>query len=78
MKVEIRLFGTLGDFSIRDTPSTMIKSLDAPTTTAKIIEELDLPENIPKIIIVNGLHAAPDYVLQDGDIMSVFPPIAGG
>ena len=78
MKVEIRLFGTLGAFSPMGTPATLIKFLDAPTTAAKIIEELNLPKDVPKIIIVNGLHAVPDDVLQDGDVMSVFPPIAGG
>ncbi|UCE08816.1 MAG: MoaD/ThiS family protein, partial [bacterium] len=28
--------------------------------------------------MVNGVHCKMDHVLQDGDVLSIFPMIAGG
>ena len=53
-------------------------SLDKETTIAELVKELGLPEDIPKIVIVNGTHAELDRVLKEGDVLSVFPPLAGG
>lgn len=54
------------------------KIVDEDATVAQVIKELDLPDNIARIILVNGHHARPDYVLKEGDVLSVFPTIAGG
>jgi molybdopterin converting factor small subunit len=42
------------------------------------LRELKLPEDTPKIIILNGVHADAGRVLRDGDTLSLFPPIGGG
>jgi len=34
--------------------------------------------NRPLVVLVNGRHALSDRVLEDGDVVSVFPPVAGG
>jgi molybdopterin converting factor small subunit len=47
-------------------------------TAANIIAGLGLPGQIPKIILVNGTHATEQNALHDGDVVSIFPPIAGG
>ena len=41
------------------------------------MKELGLSEDIPKVIIVNDRIAKFDYVLKDGDRVSVFPPTSG-
>jgi molybdopterin converting factor small subunit len=33
---------------------------------------------MPKIILVNGVHGKNDQVLKEGDVVSIFPPVAGG
>jgi molybdopterin converting factor small subunit len=30
------------------------------------------------IPLVNGIHRKPEDALQPGDVLSVFPPVAGG
>ncbi len=57
---------------------SFVKVLDRETTVGEVVEALGLPEQLPKIVIVNGIHAVPDYVLKDGDVLSLFPPVAGG
>ena len=53
-------------------------SFDGEKTIHDLIHELKLPDDIPRIIIVNGIHAEPDHVIKDGDVVSLFPPLAGG
>ncbi len=42
------------------------------------LEALDIPEHETKQCFVNGVVQDSDHVLEDGDEMGVFPPIAGG
>jgi molybdopterin converting factor small subunit len=37
-----------------------------------------VPDDLPKIVLVNGQHASENSLLTDGDIVSVFPPLIGG
>ena len=50
----------------------------AKTRVQDILGKLKIPEEMPKIILVNGVHGKRDQVLKEGDILSVFPPVAGG
>ncbi len=79
MTVEIRLFATFRAFLPAGSKTfSFTKSLEEETTVEEILRELKLPEQTPKIIIVNGIHAEPGRVLRDGDILSLFPPVGGG
>ncbi|MCX7965569.1 MAG: MoaD/ThiS family protein, partial [Syntrophorhabdaceae bacterium] len=48
------------------------------TTVGELIKVLDIPYEQVSIIFVNGKHARFDTVLNDGDEVSIFPPIGGG
>jgi molybdopterin converting factor small subunit len=79
MEIEVRLFATFreylpegsGAFSFR-------RDFENVETVGDLLAELGLPEDIPKIIIVKANQVAGDYALSDGDVVSFFPPIAGG
>ena len=47
-------------------------------TVQVLIQVLGVPDDLPKIVLVNGQHAAENRVLRNGDIVSVFPPLIGG
>jgi molybdopterin converting factor small subunit len=79
MNIEVRLYATFRDFLPPGTSGFgMMKSLDKEITIAELAKEIGLPEDAPKIVIVNGSHAELDRVLKDGDVVSLFPPLAGG
>jgi molybdopterin converting factor small subunit len=79
MKAEIRLFANFRDFLPPGSgPLSFTTTFEGHKTVDDIVKELKLPDDIPRIIIVNGLHAEADYVVQDGDVVSLFPPLAGG
>jgi sulfur-carrier protein len=79
MDIEIRLFATFRDHLPQDSGSfSFKKSLGKETTVSGIADEINLPPDIPKIFIVNGNVVTGEYVLHDGDVVSIFPPVAGG
>jgi sulfur carrier protein ThiS len=47
-------------------------------TVQALLQALGVPDDLPKIVLVNGQHAGENRLLTDGDIVSVFPPLIGG
>jgi sulfur carrier protein ThiS len=43
-----------------------------------VLAELPIPSGDVFTFFVNGRHAQRDQVLQEGDILSVFPAVGGG
>jgi molybdopterin converting factor small subunit len=40
---------------------------------------MDIPQKSAHMVLVNGEHGRDfERVLQDGDVLSIFPPVAGG
>jgi sulfur carrier protein len=52
--------------------------VDRSTRVQDILSRLKIPEEIPKIILINGVHGKKEHLLKEGDVLSVFPPVAGG
>ncbi len=51
----------------------------APGTTADALMGLaGIDRGRALMVLVNGRYAAPGRALADGDVVSVFPPVAGG
>lgn len=79
MRVKLRLFahlssylppGAEGDGATLDVPSG--------TTAGELIARLGIPHDLPALTVVNGLDAEPTRVLAEGDVLTMFPPLAGG
>ena len=47
-------------------------------TVQALMQVLAVPNDLPRIVLINGQHAAETSVLTDGDVVSVFPPLIGG
>lgn len=78
MKVEIKLFATLRKYIQENEGGTRTLELPDIYKVQDVLDMLKIPEDFPKIILVNGIQKGFDDALQDGDTLSVFPPIAGG
>jgi molybdopterin converting factor small subunit len=50
---------------------------EAPNV-GSLVERLGLEPGATGIILVNGVHATADRVLEPGDEISLFPPLGGG
>jgi molybdopterin converting factor small subunit len=48
------------------------------TTIGGLLNILKINHSITKILMVNGVQKDIETELHEGDVVSVFPPIAGG
>ena len=78
MEIEVRLFATFRDHLPDDSGPSFKRRLENGTAVDMVAEQINLPRDIPKIFIVNGNVVTGEYVLRDGDVVSIFPPVAGG
>jgi len=62
--------GTAGDHVVLDLPEG--------ATVDQVVHSLRIPSELERLTVVNGRDAAPDQPLSEGDVLSLFPPLAGG
>jgi molybdopterin converting factor small subunit len=79
VRVEVQLFATLADFLPPDSREGAI-TLDVPdgSTVRDVMLRLRIPADLERVSLVNGGDAAPEQALRPGDVVTVFPPLAGG
>lgn len=84
MNVTLKLFASLTDYLPAESKYTNIVALDiAPDTTIdQLVEQYRLPPKLVHLVLVNGTYIAPEYrasrTLAEGDVLAIWPPIAGG
>jgi sulfur-carrier protein len=79
MKVKLKLFATFREYLPKGNDGhSILLELSDKTDVESVLEQLKLPKDIPKIILINGLQKTATETLAEGDTLSVFPPIAGG
>lgn len=80
MHIELRLFAGLRKKLPPGSPRGKC-FLDLPegTTIGTLLARMDIAQASAQIVLLNGEHDRDfDRRLQDGDVLSVFPPVAGG
>ncbi len=86
MRVDVRLFSYFRDYLPQGSNGGKAR-LDLPDNSdvRGIFKKLSLPvplidndTNLPFIILINGQKASLDHTLEEGDAVSLYPPIAGG
>jgi sulfur-carrier protein len=79
MKTEIKLFANFREYLPPGSEKySCWLDLEEGTTVGEALERLKIPLSIPMIALVNGLHRTSEDRLQPGDVLSIFPPVAGG
>jgi molybdopterin synthase sulfur carrier subunit len=77
--VTVRLFATFRDLLPQAARREGLQmDVHQHDTIRTVMQALGVPDDLPKIVLVNGRHASEDSRLADGDIVSVFPPLIGG
>jgi molybdopterin converting factor small subunit len=80
MKIELRLFASLRKYLPAGSPrGKCALELPEDTTVGAVLAQMNIPFASAHMILLNGEHDRDfDRVLRDGDVLSVFPPVAGG
>jgi molybdopterin converting factor small subunit len=79
VQIEVQLFATLARFlpgGARDGTA----ALDVPdgSTLGDVLRRLAIPSELATVALVNGQEAEAGHRLEAGDVVAVFPPLAGG
>mgnify|MGYP000411290058 CR=1 FL=1 len=80
MKVLARVYATLKRYLPEGKADNDLEFvLPEGTTVGELIENyIKIPPEAVKVVFVNGKHAEMDQILNDGDRVGIFPPVAGG
>lgn len=85
MNVRVKLFATLSDYlpPAQGRQGNEV-ALDVPvaTTVAQVIDRFNLPPKLVHLVLINGFYVPPaaraGKALTEGDVLAIWPPVAGG
>jgi sulfur carrier protein ThiS len=84
MQITLKLFATLTDYlpAAARRSNQISLDVDPEATILGIIEPFGLPDKLVHLVLVNGKYIAPEKrgstCLVEGDVLAIWPPIAGG
>ena len=84
MKITLKLLATLTNYLPVESRYTNIVELDVmeQATIGQVIETHRLPPKLVHLVLVNGKYIEPEkrasHSLIEGDVLAIWPPIAGG
>jgi molybdopterin converting factor small subunit len=84
MRITLKLFATLTDYLPAASRYTNIVELEVAVgaTILQVIEPYRLPQKLVHLVLVNGKYIEPEkrssHTLVEGDVLAIWPPIAGG
>jgi sulfur carrier protein ThiS len=84
MRITFKLYASLTQHLPADARRSNQVPLDVGdgASIAEIIEPFGLPEKLVHLVLVNGVYVPPEqrltFVPKDGDVLAIWPPIAGG
>ena len=83
-KVTVKLFAGLMDYlPVKSTKSHGFEyDITEKATVGYLIDDLKLPRNVIHIVLLNGIYLdaekRDEMVLNEGDVLAFWPPVAGG
>lgn len=84
MNVQVKLFMGFRRYLPPEAKSDeVVISLPEESTVNDLLNHLEIPGEEQKLLVINGVSQGTcqdesTYVLKDGDVVSVFPPVGGG
>ena len=84
MKITFKLFATLTDYLPAEArrSNQIYLDIDPATPISQIIEPFGMPPKLVHLVLVSGKYIQPEQrlstTLQEGDVLAIWPPIAGG
>jgi sulfur-carrier protein len=74
MRITVKLFANFrtGRFSVEE------REYPEGTTIGQVADDISLPREEIGVMMVNSRHAKLDRIMDDGDILALFPLLGGG
>ena len=79
MRIEVRLFANLAAF-LPPHGHDGVAELEIPdgSTVTDVTRQLGIPHSLARVVLVNGRDADAEARLAHRDVVTIFPPLAGG
>lgn len=83
MKITFKLFANLADYLPPERKfNAVVLDVDTGTTIADLVTRFGLPPKQVHLVLINGVYIAPESraerQLAEGDVLAIWPPVAGG
>jgi sulfur carrier protein ThiS len=85
MKITFKLFASLTDYLPADRErGSNVVDIEVPegASIGEVVAPYQLPQKMVHLVLVNGIFVPPaeraTRRLSDGDVLAIWPPIAGG
>lgn len=83
MQITVKLYAMLSDhLPATARRNTSALELTDSASVADSIRQLGLPPDLVHLVLVNGVYIPPEQLadtpLHDGDVLAIWPPVAGG
>jgi sulfur carrier protein ThiS len=84
MQITFKLYANLTDYlPVESRVSNRVTlEIASDATIAKIIEPFRLPTKLVHLVLINGVYVPLDQLstktLVEGDVLAIWPPVAGG
>jgi molybdopterin converting factor small subunit len=78
VEIQLKLFADLRKAYPPGVAETKRMEVTEGTTIRELLELLRIPEETARIVLKNAVHAKPEEVILAGDLVAIFPPLAGG
>lgn len=78
MKVTLKLFATLREFGPPGSAKSFGIEVGEGATVRDLVRKAGIPEELPRIVMVNARRLSMESGIADGDTVSLFPAIGGG
>jgi molybdopterin converting factor small subunit len=84
VKIQVRLFAGLRDRFPREQRGRADVEMLPGSTLTDLIEQLAIPPKQAQMVLVNGVQVSRAassrdlHELAEGDVVAIFPPVAGG
>ena len=73
--IQIRLFASLQKFM---PASAENYAIEAGITVGELLEQLNIPQDMIKLVFIDNVHAELTSILKGGERVGIFPPVGGG
>jgi len=84
MQITFKLYAGLTDYLPAEHRRGNLMPLEVPADApiAQIIAPFHMPPKLVHLVLVNGVYVAPEEratrTLAEGDVLAIWPPVAGG
>lgn len=83
MKITFKLFASLTQYLPHEAVRNIVEIDIAPASTVhEVIDRYQVPRASAHLILINGIYVLPEDrdkpAFKSGDVLAIWPPVAGG